>query len=114
MSFSAILLSAAVLFATPAALRAKSDKAGDPEAGKAIFEKTCKMCHGMDGKGNPAMVKASKGAMQDLGSKEVQARTDEQLERDVAGGTPTKKAIKPLTEQQMKDVVAFVRTLAKR
>lgn len=87
---------------------------GDPAAGRAVYEKSCRTCHGAAGQGNPAMVKASKGAMQDLSSKEVQSRTDEQLARDIAGGTGQKKAIKPLPEKDMKDVVAFVRTLAKK
>jgi hypothetical protein len=48
-----------------------------------------------------------------LSSKEVQSRTDEQLAKDIAGGTGQKKAIKPLSEKQMKDVIAFVRAMAK-
>lgn len=58
------------------------------------------------------MVKASKGALQDLSSSDVQSRTDEQLAEDIAGGTAQKKAIKPLQQKQMKDVIAFVRTMA--
>jgi len=95
----------------PAQMLAKSD--GDTESGRLVYEKTCRTCHGATGQGNPAMVKASKGAMQDLSSKEVQSRTDEQLAKDIAGGTGQKKAIKPLSEKQMKDVIAFVRAMAK-
>lgn len=99
-----------VLASSSAHVLANSD--GDKEAGKAVYEKSCKSCHGATGQGNPAMVKASKGAMQDLSSKEVQSRTDEQLAKDIAGGTGQKKPIKPLSEKQMKDVIAFVRGLA--
>jgi mono/diheme cytochrome c family protein len=91
-----------------------SKSGGDPEAGRAIYEKSCKTCHGPTGQGNPAMVKASKGALEDLSSKEVQNRTDDQLARDIAGGTGQKKKIKPLQEKQMKDVIAFVRTMVKK
>ena len=87
---------------------------GDPQAGQAVYQKSCRACHGVTGEGNPAMVKASKGALQSLSSKEVQARTDEQLAKDIAGGTGAKKAIKPLSEKQMSDVIAFIRTLADR
>ena len=87
---------------------------GDPEVGRAVYEKSCRMCHGATGQGNPAMVKASKGELQDLSTKEVQNRTDEQLAKDIAGGTGQKKPIKPLQEKQVKDVIAFVRTMAKR
>ena len=100
------------LIALPAYPAAKSD--GDPVAGRALYEKSCRMCHGATGQGNPGMVKSSKGAMEDLSSKEVQSRSDEQLAKDIAGGTAQKKPIKPLAEQQMKDVLAFVRTLAKK
>ena len=101
-----------ILMSLPAHMVAKSG--GDPEAGRAVYEKSCRTCHGATGQGNPAMVKASKGALQDLSSKEVQSRTDEQLAKDIAGGTGQKKAIKPLPEKQMKDVIAFVRTMAKK
>lgn len=100
------------LLVAPANLTAKSS--GDTEAGRAVYEKACKSCHGATGQGSPAMIKASKGALQDLSSKEVQGRTDEQLRKDVAGGTGQKKPIKPLTEKQFQDVIAFVRTMAKK
>ena len=105
------VLIGALLFA-PAGIAAVA--AGDAEAGRVVYEKTCKMCHGATGQGNPAMVKSSKGALEDLSSKEVQGRTDEQLKKGIAGGTAAKKAIKPLTDKQMQDVLAFVRTLAKK
>lgn len=102
-----VALSACILLASPVLANA-----ADVAAGQAIFAKTCKVCHGATGQGNPAMVKSSKGAMQDLTSKEVQSRTDPQLSKDIAGGTETKKAIKPLSDQQMQDVIAYLRTLA--
>jgi len=101
-----------VLASSSAHLLAKSG--GDPEAGRTVYEKSCKSCHGATGQGNPAMVKASKGALQDLSSKEVQSRTDVQLAKDIAGGTGQKKPLKPLSEKQMKDVIAFVRGMAKQ
>lgn len=106
------LLLTGIVASLPAHLVAKSG--GDPEVGRVVYEKSCRTCHGATGRGNPAMVKASKGALQDLSSKEVQSRTDEQLAKDIAGGTGQKKPIKPLPEGQMKDVIAFVRTMAKK
>lgn len=101
-----------LFLALPVYTTAKS--AGDPERGRAVYEKSCRSCHGATGQGNPAMAKASKGAMQDLTSKDVQDRTDERLAKDIAGGTGQKKPIKPLTEKQIKDVIAFLRTMAKK
>ena len=67
---------------------------GNPDAGRAVYQKSCRACHGATG--------------------EVKSRTDEQLARDIAGGTRQKKPIKPLTEKQMKDVIAFVRTMVRK
>lgn len=101
------------LMSVPVLMGAKAD--GDAAAGAAIYQKSCKTCHGPTGAGNPAMVKASKGAMQDLASPEVQGRTDAQLAKDIAGGTATKKALKPaLSDKEMKDAIAYVRSLAKK
>ncbi len=102
---------ACMLISLPAQMIAASG--GDPETGRAVYQKSCKACHGATGQGNPAMVKSSKGALQDLSSKEVQGRTDVQLAKDIVGGTGQKKPIKPLPEKEMKDVIAFVRTMAK-
>ena len=110
MRIQSLALMSCVLVSLPSHAVEKSG--GDPEVGKAIYQTRCKACHGPTGQGNPAMVEASKGAMQDLASKEVQGRSDERLAKDITGGTEQKKPIKPLTEKQMKDVIAFVRTMA--
>ena len=112
MNINCLSLLTCVLMSLPVQMVAKSG--GDAEAGRVVYEKSCRMCHGATGQGNPAMVKASKGELQDLSSKEVQSRTDKQLAKDIAGGTPQKKAIKPLPEKQMNDVLAFVRSMGKR
>ena len=36
------------------------------------------------------------------------------LAGDMAGGTGQKKPIKPLAEKEMKDVIAFLRTMVKK
>jgi mono/diheme cytochrome c family protein len=112
MNRQCLLLLTCLWIFLPAHMVAESG--GDPEAGRGVYQKSCRACHGATGQGNPVMVKASKGALQDLSSKEVQSRTDEQLAQDIAGGTGQKKPIKPLAEKHMKDVIAFVRTMAKK
>jgi mono/diheme cytochrome c family protein len=112
MKLQCLPLLTCMLMSLPAHMVAQSG--GDPEAGRAVYQKSCRPCHGATGQGNPAMVKGSKCALEDLSSKEVQSRTDEQLAKDIAGGTGQKKPIKPLPEKQMKDVIAFVRTMARK
>ena len=85
--------------------------AGDAAKGKATYDKVCRACHGAQGQGNPAIAKAQKVTFRHLGSKEVQAKSDEQLMKDAVGGTPTKKPVKAVTKDQLPDVIAYVRTL---
>ena len=84
------------------------------ERGLDSFNRIAGTCHGATGQGNPAMVIASKGALQDLSSKEVPSRTDMRLAKDVAGGRAQKKTIKPLTQEEMNAVIASVPTLAEK
>src|SRR6476661_891895 len=46
--------------------------AGDAAAGKAVYDKACKTCHGADGTPNPAIAKMMKVDMKPLGGAEVQ------------------------------------------
>lgn len=96
---------AVVLLAAPLPLRA------DVAAGKAAFDKTCKSCHGAEGKGNPAIAKMMKVELRPLGSKEVQAKADADLSKDISDGTGKMKGIKSLAPVDLKSVVEFVRTL---
>jgi mono/diheme cytochrome c family protein len=80
------------------------------QAGKDVYDKSCKGCHGADGSGNPAIAKAMKLELKHLGSKEVQAKTDAVLKKETLEGVGKMKPVK-LTEKQATDVVAFIRTL---
>ncbi len=83
----------------------------DTVAGKAVFEKSCKGCHGASGQGNPAIAKMMKVEMHSLGSKGVQAKTDADLKQVVVKGMGKMKPVASLTAEQTADVIAFVRTL---
>ena len=50
--------------------------AGDPAAGKAVYDKTCKTCHGATGTANPNIAKMMKVDIKDLGSPEIQKMSD--------------------------------------
>lgn len=86
--------------------------AADTQAGKAVFEKSCKMCHGPDGQGNPAIAKAMNVTMRPLSSAEVQARSDGEIKKIVLEGNGKMKPVK-LTDAQVADVTAYLRSLAK-
>ncbi len=85
--------------------------AADPE-GKATFEKACKSCHGPNGEGNPKIAQMMKVTMRPLGSKEVQAKRDADLKKDVMKGTGKMKPVTRLSEKEVDEVIAFVRTFA--
>ena len=79
----------------------------------ALYKTKCAACHGADGKGETAIGKANK--IRDLGSAEVQAESDADLTTIIntgKGKMPTYgKSLKP---EQVKDLVAYIRTLAKK
>ena len=85
--------------------------AADTAAGKAVYDKSCKSCHGPDGAGNPAVAKMMKVEMKHLGSNEVQAKSDDDLKAVITKGTGKMKPIASLSGDQVSAVVAFVRTL---
>lgn len=87
--------------------------AGDPQAGKAVYDAKCKTCHGTDAKGNAALAKTLKVEFKDLASKEVQSKSDGDLKKSITGGTGKMQPVKGLSDKQVEDVIAFVRSLAK-
>jgi len=83
------------------------------DAGAALFKTKCAACHGPDGKGETAMGKASK--LRDLGSSDVQKQTDAELTTIIDSGKNKMPAYgKSLKPDQVKELVVFVRSLAKK
>lgn len=81
--------------------------------GASQFKAKCSVCHGADGSGNTAVGKSMK--LHDLGSADVQKQTDEQLTGIITNGKGGMPAYKDkLTGDQIKQIVAFIRTLAKK
>src|SRR3989338_1441704 len=83
-------------------------------AGKAVYDKKCATCHGPDGAGKDAIAKMMKVTLRPLASKEVQAKSDAELTKDITAGNGKMKAVAGLSEADVANVVAFVRTLAKK
>jgi cytochrome c6 len=92
-----------VLWSTPAV--------ADDAAG--TYKAKCAACHGADGKGETAIGK--KMGMKDLASPEVQKMSDDELTTVIADGKDKmpsyKKSLKP---EQIKDLVGYIRSLAKK
>jgi cytochrome c6 len=78
-----------------------------------IYKAKCSACHGADAKGDTPVGK--KMGIQDLASPEVQKMSDDELAGVISDGKnkmPSyKKSLKP---DQIKDLVGFVRSLAKK
>jgi mono/diheme cytochrome c family protein len=84
---------------------------GDADAGKASYNKKCATCHGKDGMAKPAMAKMFKVEMRHLGSEEVQGLGDDAMTKIIVEGQGKMKAVKGLSEADVANVVAYVRTL---
>ena len=87
-------------------------QAADATAGKAVYDKSCKSCHGADGTPNPAMAKMMKVEIRDLKSSEVQATSDDDLKKVITDGKGKMKPI-PSAAASAPDVVAYIRTWKK-
>ena len=78
------------------------------QSGADTYKAKCAMCHGADGSGKAAM------GTKDLGSAEIQKMSDADLTGVVTNGKGKMPAYKgKLTDAQIKDVVAYIRTLKK-
>jgi cytochrome c6 len=89
-----------------------SSPAGAQDAA-ALYKTKCAACHGVDGKGETAIGKTNK--IRDLGSAEVQAQNDADLTSIITSGKGKMPAYgKSLKPDQIKDLVAYTRTLAKK
>jgi mono/diheme cytochrome c family protein len=85
----------------------------DAPAGKAIYDKQCVSCHGADGKGNPAMMKALGEKGLNITTKEVKAMKDEQIIKIIVEGAGKMPPSKNLSPQEQKELVSFTRSLGK-
>ena len=86
---------------------------GDAAAGKEVYKTHCAICHGPNGEGNPNIAKRLKVTMRHLGSKEVQAKSDDELRKDITKGTGQMKPA-GLKAGEVDDVIAHMRTLKEK
>jgi cytochrome c6 len=80
--------------------------------GEALYKAKCAACHGADGKGETTVGKANK--IRDLGSADVQKQSDDELAGIIGNGKAKMPAYgKSLKPEQIKDLVAYIRSLKK-
>lgn len=78
-----------------------------------IFKANCAECHSMDGSADTAMGRSLK--MRDLRFPEVQKRTDAELTDIITNGMGTMHPYKDkLTKDQIQQMVAYIRQIAKK
>ena len=90
--------------------------------GKAIFDQTCKTCHGPEGKGDTAADKFYQVRIPRLNSDYVQRKSDEELKEIITKGRRKMKPVqqgRPVAEHNLKSewtdsVISYVRTLKKK
>jgi len=98
---ASLCLAGLILFSTNAK--------ADAQAGAATFKTKCVSCHGADGKGKAAL------KTQDWGSPAVQGMSDAELTAITTDGKGKMPAYgKSLKPDQIKDLVAYIRSLAKK
>jgi mono/diheme cytochrome c family protein len=85
----------------------------DAKAGKAIYDKSCASCHGADGKGTPAMAKVLGEKGLNLTTKEVMKKSDDQVLKIIVEGAGKMPAQKNLSKEDQKQVLSYMRSLAK-
>ncbi|TMA05402.1 MAG: cytochrome c [Deltaproteobacteria bacterium] len=107
-----ILLGGTAVFGL--ALAASQGLAAEAKEGKATYDKLCASCHGADGKGNPAMAKALGEKGLNLTSKETAKLSDDDALKVITEGRGKMPAAgKGLSKQEQKDLLGYVRSLAK-
>ena len=94
-------------------IAAASALGADAKAGQAIYDKSCKSCHGADGTPNPAIAKMMKVEMKDLKSAEVQGMSNDDMKKVITDGKGKMKPVKTVTGSAMDDVVGYVHSLKK-
>jgi cytochrome c6 len=104
-----VLIEAAALVA----LAFTSAPAHAQDAGAATYKTKCAACHGADGKGETSIGKTNK--IRDLGSAEVQQQSDTDLTAVITTGKGKMPAYgKSMKPDQVKELVTYIRSLAKK
>lgn len=83
------------------------------DAGENVYKAKCAMCHGPDGTGNTPAGKTTKA--RDLCSDDVKKETDEEWTAIITNGKNKMPAYdKKISADEMKAVIAYMRSLCKK
>jgi len=91
-----------------------SPPAGDAAAGKDVFLKKCKTCHGENGQGNEGMANLLKTKIAPFDSDEVQGKSDADIKVIIVEGKGKMKPVKDISDSDINNVIAYVRTFKKK
>jgi cytochrome c5 len=98
---------------SPAPAKAAAGPAkADVEAGKVLYDKFCKKCHGAEGEGVPRMYQLVGAQIVHLGSKKAQSKNDAEIKKVMLEGLGKMEVVEDLTPQQADKILAFERTLS--
>jgi mono/diheme cytochrome c family protein len=102
-----VLMAVALIWVTPLI-------AADAAAGKDLYGKKCASCHGVNGEGKEAIAKMFNVEMKPLTSKDILSKTDADLKKVMLEGSGKMKTVKDLDAKGADDIVAYLRSLAKK
>jgi mono/diheme cytochrome c family protein len=100
------------LFAFFCSLALTAQQAAD-HPGKEVFAR-CATCHGDSGEGKEAMAKMFGVKMPPLYSKEIQSMDNAALRKVILEGKGKMPPVANLTDQQVSDVIAYIRTFREK
>ncbi|MBI2987490.1 MAG: cytochrome c [Deltaproteobacteria bacterium] len=83
------------------------------ESAKTFYTNRCQGCHGPDGKGSPTMAKALQVAIPDLTTKEMGKKPGAEILEALSKGKGKMPAATGLSDKELKDLVAHVKSLSK-
>ncbi len=93
------------------------ERGGDVTAGKLVYEQRCQRCHGLSGWGDGPQAGELRVPPRNFRGPMLSMKTDEQLLASIEFGivlSPMHAFRGALSDQEMRDVLAYVRVLGQR
>lgn len=81
-----------------------------PQPGEEAFKSRCSMCHGEDGRGNPAIARLMKVTFKPMSSDYIQTKSDDEIRQIVTRGKGKMVPVRGLTADQIGQIIGYLRT----